>query len=94
MFDAVYSKYWHCPDYISNKSLMAQLTGLKYFSRKNFGSGNGNSDTSAFYLRWNNLQNCGAGNFWGFCYISEISISSFPVKAGVLVICSLKHFTM
>lgn len=89
MFDAVSSKYCHCPDYISNKSLMAQLTGLRYFSRKNFGS-----DTSAFYLRWNNLQNCGAGNFCFFCYISEISISSFPVKAGVVVICSLKHFTM
>lgn len=32
---------------VSNMSLMAQLTVLKYFSRKDFDSGNGNSDAGA-----------------------------------------------
>jgi len=52
MFDAFSSKYCHFPDYVSNMSLMAQLTGLK--CRNNFVSGNGNSDTGACYLSWHN----------------------------------------
>lgn len=47
-----------------------------------------NSDAGAFYLTWHNLQDCGAWSFCFFSYTSEISISSLPVKARVMVICS------
>lgn len=94
MFDIFSSKGCHCPPKVSYMALMAQSTGLKYFSRKNFSSCGGNPGTGAFYLSRHNLWNCGRQNFWFFSYTSEISISSFLVKARIVFICSWKHFAI
>lgn len=94
MFDIFSSKGCHCPPKVSYMALMAQSTGLKYFRRKNFSSRGGNPGTGAFYLSRHNLWNCGRQNFWFFSYTSEISISSFLVKARIVFICSWKHFAI